>query len=91
MMTSSAPQWLDTPEPSRAPRRVHVPYSRLAMHRAVLRLPLRHVVAPQRRSFVSTVLLTRAWENETVAEFFLEVVERYGTGDDVKRNTRKPV
>lgn len=47
-----------------------------AMHRAALRVPLRHALAPQRRSFVSTVLLTKAWENETVSELKKEARRR---------------
>nr|VWO98799.1 Aspartyl proteinase [Ganoderma boninense] len=46
------------------------------MHRAALRVPLRRAIAPQRRSFVSTVLLTKAWENETVAELRKEAKKR---------------
>ncbi|KAI0721050.1 hypothetical protein C8T65DRAFT_632062 [Cerioporus squamosus] len=46
------------------------------MHAAALRVPLRHAVASQRRSFVSTVLLTKAWENETVVELRKEARKR---------------
>ncbi len=47
-----------------------------AMHAAALRVPLRHALASQRRSFVSTVLLTKAWENETVSELRKEARKR---------------
>lgn len=46
------------------------------MHCAALRVPLRQAVASHRRSFVSTVLLTKAWENETVAELRKEARKR---------------
>ena len=46
------------------------------MHRAALRVPLRHAIASQRRSFVSTVLLTKAWENETINELRKEARKR---------------
>ncbi|PIL24034.1 hypothetical protein GSI_13785 [Ganoderma sinense ZZ0214-1] len=46
------------------------------MHLAALRVPLRQAIASQRRSFVSTVLLTKAWENETVAELRKEARKR---------------
>ncbi|KAI0807543.1 hypothetical protein C8Q74DRAFT_1313294 [Fomes fomentarius] len=46
------------------------------MHRAALRVPIRHALAPQRRSFVSTVLLTKAWESETVSELKKEAKRR---------------
>ncbi|RDX56730.1 hypothetical protein OH76DRAFT_1395849 [Lentinus brumalis] len=46
------------------------------MHTAALRVPLRHAIASQRRSFVSTVLLTKAWENETVSELRKEARKR---------------
>ncbi|RPD66180.1 hypothetical protein L226DRAFT_530300 [Lentinus tigrinus ALCF2SS1-7] len=46
------------------------------MYAAALRVPLRQAIASQRRSFVSTVLLTKAWENETVAELRKEARNR---------------
>ncbi|KAI0748167.1 hypothetical protein C8Q80DRAFT_1170500 [Daedaleopsis nitida] len=47
-----------------------------AMHRAALRVPLRHAIAPRRRTFVSTVLLTKAWENESINELKKEARKR---------------
>ncbi|KAH9946081.1 uncharacterized protein BXZ73DRAFT_95586 [Epithele typhae] len=46
------------------------------MHRAALRVPLRNAASSHRRGFVSTVLLTKAWENETVAELKKEAKNR---------------
>ncbi|KAI1795841.1 hypothetical protein LXA43DRAFT_913057 [Ganoderma leucocontextum] len=46
------------------------------MHRAALRVPLRQAIVSKRRSFVSTVLLTKAWENETVGELRKEARKR---------------
>ncbi|TBU50825.1 hypothetical protein BD309DRAFT_1075457 [Dichomitus squalens] len=60
------------------------------MHRAALRVPLRQAIASQRRSFVSTVLLTKAWENETVAELRKEARKRglSSTGNKANLITR---
>ncbi|KAI0670338.1 hypothetical protein C8Q78DRAFT_1035723 [Trametes maxima] len=46
------------------------------MLRSALAAQLRPAVAPRARSFVSTVLLTKAWENETVAELRKEARKR---------------
>ncbi len=46
------------------------------MHRVALRVPLRQTIAFQRRNFVSTVLLTKSWENETTNELRKEARKR---------------
>lgn len=54
-----------------------LPLLQTAMLRSALVAQLRPAVAPRStRSFVSTVLLTKAWENETVNELRKEARKR---------------
>ncbi|CDO69521.1 hypothetical protein BN946_scf184785.g26 [Trametes cinnabarina] len=57
--------------PSSPPAHLHP-----IMLRSAIAAQLRHSAVPRSRSFVSTVLLTKAWENETVNELRREARKR---------------